>query len=111
MEIIDLFYLLIIFIVFMLGYRYADRWVKTLPVKTVKIVNWIGFMIGIIGGLLWYSTQGGAFMFLCLIGIVIYFLFYGYDNMEEEEEEKKIFKDDDKGEDTSSGNPGNTPGT
>lgn len=65
-------------------YKYADRWIKRLDPKTVKTVNWVGFVVGVVGGILWYLFAQGIFMIITLIGIVMYFLFYGYDKMEEE---------------------------
>jgi len=41
-------------------------------------------IIGVVGGVLWYLFAYGIFMIITLIGIVLYFLFYGYDTMEEE---------------------------
>lgn len=72
-------------IVMMFVYKYADRWVKKMDPKTVKTVNWVGFVMGIAGGTLWYLFAQGIFMIITLIGVVLYFLFYGYDKMEEED--------------------------
>ncbi len=78
-----------LFILMMVGYRVADRYVKRLDPRTVKTVNWIGFVIGIVGGILWYAFSNQIYMFITVIGVVTYFLFYGYDKMEEEEEKKE----------------------
>ncbi|HEY4708466.1 MAG TPA: hypothetical protein VII64_13485 [Thermodesulfobacteriota bacterium] len=71
-------------IAIILLYKYADRWIKRLDPKTVKTVNWVGFVLGVAGGILWYLFAQGIFMIITLVGIVLYFLFYGYDRMEEE---------------------------
>ena len=71
-------------IAIILLYKYADRWIKRLDPKTVKTVNWVGFVLGVVGGILWYLFAQGIFMIITLAGIVLYFLFYGYDRMEEE---------------------------
>lgn len=78
-----------IFILIMAVYRFSDRFVKTLKPQTVRIMNWVGFALGVIGGIAWYFLNDGLFMFISLFGIVIYFLFYGYDRDEGEGEEKK----------------------
>ncbi len=72
-----------IFILIMVFYRRADRWIKGLEPDTIKTVNWAGFIMAVIGGTLWYFYNHNAFMFLTLTGIVIYFLFYNYDEEEE----------------------------
>lgn len=69
----------------MLVYKYADRYIKKMDPKTVKTVNWIGFVVGVAGGVLWYAFAQGIFMIITLAGVVIYFLFYGYDRTEEED--------------------------
>ena len=71
-------------IAIILLYKYADRWIRRLDPKTVKTVNWVGFVLGVAGGILWYLFAQGIFMIITLVGIVLYFLFYGYDRMEEE---------------------------
>lgn len=73
-----------IVIAMMLLYKYADRWIKKMDPKTVKTINWVGFIMGVAGGVLWYSLAQGIFMIITLIGILLYFLFYGYDKIEEE---------------------------
>jgi hypothetical protein len=84
MSFMDFFVVVGIFILMMVGYRIADRYVKRLQPKTVKTVNWIGFTIGMIGGILWYLFANQVYMFVTILGVIIYFLFYGYDRMEEE---------------------------
>lgn len=76
-------------IAMVLLYKNADKWIKKMDPKTVKTVNWIGFIIGVVGGVLWYLFAYGIFMIITLIGIVLYFLFYGYDKMEEEGNSEK----------------------
>jgi prolipoprotein diacylglyceryltransferase len=76
-------------IAMILLYKNADKWIKKLDPKTVKTVNWIGFISGVVGGVLWYLFAYGIFMIITLIGIVLYFLFYGYDTMEEESNNEK----------------------
>jgi multisubunit Na+/H+ antiporter MnhB subunit len=76
-------------IAMILLYKNADKWIKKLDPKTVKTVNWIGFILGVVGGVLWYLFAYGIFMIITLIGIVLYFLFYGYDTMEEESNNEK----------------------
>lgn len=71
-------------IVMVLIYKHADRWIKKMEPKTVKTVNWAGFVLGVAGGILWYLFAYGIFMIITLVGVVLYFLFYGYDKMEEE---------------------------
>ncbi|OGP17588.1 MAG: hypothetical protein A2054_02360 [Deltaproteobacteria bacterium GWA2_55_10] len=75
-------------IALILLYKYADRWIKRLDPKTVKTVNWVGFVLGVVGGILWYLFAQGIFMIITLVGILLYFLFYGYDKMEEEREKQ-----------------------
>lgn len=84
MSFMDFFVVVGVFILMMVGYRIADRYVKRLKPKTVKTVNWIGFTVGMIGGILWYLFANQVYMFITVIGIIVYFLFYGYDRMEEE---------------------------
>ncbi|MBE7415600.1 MAG: hypothetical protein HS130_10405 [Deltaproteobacteria bacterium] len=72
-------------IAMILVYKYADQWVKKMDPGTVKTLNWIGFIVGVAGGVLWYATANGIFMFITLAGVLFYFLFYGYDSMEEKE--------------------------
>ncbi|CAG1066880.1 hypothetical protein BAC1_02519 [uncultured bacterium] len=80
------FFILVgVVIAMILLYKHADRWIKKMDPKTVKTVNWIGFIAGVVGGVLWYLFAQGIFMIITLAGIVVYFLFYGYDRMEEEE--------------------------
>jgi uncharacterized membrane protein len=88
MSMLDFSLVIALFILMMVGYRVADRYVKRLAPKTVKTVNWIGFIIGIVGGILWYAFGNQVYMFITVIGTVTYFLFYDYDKMEEEEEKK-----------------------
>ena len=76
-------------IAMILLYKHADRWIKKMDPKTVKTVNWIGFIAGVVGGVLWYLFAQGIFMIITLAGIVVYFLFYGYDRMEEDEDGEK----------------------
>lgn len=76
-------------IAMILLYKNADKWIKKMDPKTVKTVNWIGFILGVIGGVLWYLFAYGIFMIITLIGIVLYFLFYGYDTMEDEDKNEK----------------------
>ena len=71
-----------IFIVFMLIYRYLDRWVNRLPKDTVKTVNRVGFWFALLSGILWYILKDPIYMFLTLAGVVVYFLFYNYDKEE-----------------------------
>ncbi|MBI5642056.1 MAG: hypothetical protein HY954_01125 [Deltaproteobacteria bacterium] len=74
-----------VFIALMFVYRRADKLIKNMSPGTVKKVNWAGFIIGILGGVAWYLFHEGIYMLVTLIGIVIYFLFYGYDKMESNE--------------------------
>lgn len=85
MSFTDFFVMVGIFIVMMLVYKYADRLVARLKPSTVKTVNWIGFGIGILGGVAWYLFGNALYMYLTLLGVIIYFLFYNYDKMEEKE--------------------------
>lgn len=78
-----------IVIAMILLYKYADRWIKRLDPKTVKTVNWVGFVLGVAGGILWYLFAQSIFMIITLVGILLYFLFYGYDRMEEEQDKKE----------------------
>lgn len=73
------------FIVLMFVYRVADKKIKTLSPKTVKTVNWIGFGMALAGGILWYLFHTWVYMPVTVLGVIIYFLFYGYDKMEEEQ--------------------------
>lgn len=83
---VDFFLVIGILILMMVGYRIADRYVKRLAPRTVKTVNWIGFVMGVVGGILWYAFSNQVYMFITIIGTVTYFLFYDYDKMEEKEE-------------------------
>jgi hypothetical protein len=60
-------------------YRFADRRIKALPAKTVKAVNWAGFALAMAGGIVWYALKYTPSMYVMLAGVVLYFLFYGYD--------------------------------
>ncbi|MBI1910590.1 MAG: hypothetical protein HYS21_01160 [Deltaproteobacteria bacterium] len=84
MTFLEFFIMIGIFIALMILFKRADKWVKKLQPKTVKTINWIGFIVGLAGGVLWYAYDHNLFMFMTLIGIVTYFLFYSYDSMEEE---------------------------
>ena len=75
--------LAIIFIAILFAYSYADRIIKRLPAQTVKNINWVGFILAVAGGILWYFYKKPLFMFITLLGVIIYFLFYNYDKMEE----------------------------
>lgn len=86
MGFMEFFIVIGIFILMMVGYRVADRYVKRLDPKTVKTVNWIGFVVGVVGGILWYAFSNQVYMFITVIGIITYFIFYGYDKMEEKKE-------------------------
>lgn len=90
MSFTDFFILIGIFIAMMVLYKRADKWVQKLAPETVKKINWIGFAMGIAGGILWYAFAHSAFMVLTLAGVVIYFLFYGYDKMEEDQQSKNL---------------------
>ena len=85
MSITGFFILVVIFIAIMLLYKNADRYVKRLKPKTVKTVNWIGFVAAIIGGILWYASNNEIFMLMTLAGVVTYFIFYNYDKTEDKE--------------------------
>lgn len=85
MSFIEFFLVIGLFILMMVGYRVADRLVKKLDPKTVKTVNWIGFTVGIVGGILWYAFANQIYMFITVLGTITYFLFYGYDKMEEKD--------------------------
>lgn len=84
MSFVEVVVLVAAFIIMMVLYRKADIWVKKLAPKTVKTMNWIGFALGVAGGILWYLSGSGIFMLITFAGVVIYFIFYGYDKMEEQ---------------------------
>lgn len=83
MKFIDFAILVGIVAILMVVYKNADRFIKKLNPETVKKINWAGFLIGVAGGIAWYALHNGIFMFITLFGIVIYFLFYGYDQTQE----------------------------
>ncbi|MEE9614216.1 MAG: hypothetical protein V3W31_04585 [Thermodesulfobacteriota bacterium] len=85
----SVFVLVGIFVALMFFYKYAGRWVKTLPADTVKKINWLGFGLALAGGTTWYFVKEPAIMLVTLVGVAIYFLFYDYDNMEEKEREEE----------------------
>jgi len=85
MSFIEFFLVVGVFILMMIGYRVADRYVKKIDPKTVKTVNWIGFVVGVVGGILWYLFANQIYMFITVIGTITYFLFYNYDNAEEKQ--------------------------
>ncbi len=74
-----------IFVIIMIFYRRADRWIKTLAPDRVRSINWVGFIMAVAGGTLWYFYKHNAFMFITLTGIIIYFLFYNYESPDREE--------------------------
>ncbi len=80
------FLVAVIFIAFMLIYRYLDRWVSQLPAETVKTINRVGFWFALLSGILWYILKDPIYMFLTLAGVVVYFLFYNYDKEEKKED-------------------------
>lgn len=82
----EFFYLIGVFIALMFAFRYADRWIKSLPRSTAKVVNWIGFAVAAVGGVAWYATDGGIYMLITVAGVIIYFLFYHYDGGEDAED-------------------------
>lgn len=69
----------------LLIYKYADRYIKRMDPKTIKVVNWIGFGVAIIAGVGWYFYPHGLLMLATLLGVVVYFLFFGYDQVRENE--------------------------
>lgn len=74
------FFILIgVFIAIMLVYRRAGAWIKSLKPKTVKRVNWLGFIVGVIAGVAWFIFKDMTFMIITMAGVVVYFLFYDYD--------------------------------
>ena len=82
MNLKELLSLAIVFIVFLLLFRYSSAWIKKLKPKTVKTINWFGFAAAIAGGILWYAYKDPRFMVVTFLGIVIYFLFYHYEEKE-----------------------------
>ncbi|MBI5492723.1 MAG: hypothetical protein HY893_07305 [Deltaproteobacteria bacterium] len=66
-------------------YRFADRWIKKMDPGTVKKANKAGFIIGVAGGIGWYLLHYSVFMLITVAGVIIYFLFYGYDREESSE--------------------------
>ena len=83
MTLTGFFIIIGVFIALMFIYKRADKAIKKMDPKSVKKFNWVGFVIGIIGGVAWYLFHNGIYMIVTLLGVVIYFLFYGYDKMEE----------------------------
>ncbi|MBI5562365.1 MAG: hypothetical protein HY894_05885 [Deltaproteobacteria bacterium] len=80
MELKEFFYVVGAFIVIMLIFKFADKWIKSLPPATAKTINWIGLGIAAAGGLAWYAFGSGVYMIITVAGVVIYFLFYHYDD-------------------------------
>ncbi|TAN62451.1 hypothetical protein EPN18_04740 [bacterium] len=85
MSVLGLFIILGVFIALIIVYRNAGRFIKKLPPKTVKTVNWIAFTEAALSGVAWFIFNDVIFMFLCFAGVVVYFLFYDYDKTEEPE--------------------------
>lgn len=83
MELTQFFIVIGIFIALMFVYKFADKFVKKLTPKTIKTVNWIGFSVAVAGGIIWYVYPSGIIMIVTVLGVVTYFLFYGYDKPEE----------------------------
>ncbi|HBG46330.1 MAG TPA: hypothetical protein DDW94_04995 [Deltaproteobacteria bacterium] len=89
MSFIDFAIVVGIVVAMIIVYKYADRWVKKMDPATVKKLNWAGFIIGVVGGILWYLFAIGIFMIITLVGVVVYFIFYGYDKVEEEQKDDR----------------------
>ncbi|HHL39926.1 MAG TPA: hypothetical protein ENJ37_05420 [Deltaproteobacteria bacterium] len=85
----DFIVVIIAFVLIMLLYTYADRYIRRLKADTVRSINWIGFTIAAAGGIAWYWSDHPFFMLVTFVGIIIYFLFYSYDRMEEEEKKRE----------------------
>lgn len=66
-------------------YRLADRRIKKMNPETIRKVNKAGFAIGVAGGIGWYLLHYSVFMLITVAGVIIYFLFYGYDREESNE--------------------------
>ncbi len=87
MSITSFLIIIAVFIILMFIYKRADKAIKKMDPKVVKKLNWVGFVIGIAGGIAWYLFHNGIYMLVTLAGVVVYFLFYGYDRMEEEQKQ------------------------
>lgn len=83
----EFFILIGIVIGLMIVYKYADRYIKKLDRKLVKIINWIGFTLVVIGVAGNYIFHIGIMTLVSFVGIVIFFLFYNYDKTEKEKKE------------------------
>lgn len=79
-----------VFMALMFVYKYADKWIKKIPRRTAKIINWAGFSVATFGGIAWYLFNEDIFMFITLAGIITYFLFFGYERHGEKEETKTV---------------------
>ncbi len=86
MQLTSFLILIGVLIAMVLLYRFADRWIKKMDPATVKKANWAGFIVGVAGGAGWYLLHYSAFMLITIIGVIIYFLFYGYDRTEGDKE-------------------------
>lgn len=67
-----------VFIIMFLFYRYTDKYVKRLPVKTVKRLNSISFAIAIVAGVAWYLYHNTIAMIVTLAAMLFFFVFYDY---------------------------------
>lgn len=79
-----------VFMALMFFYKYADRWIKKIPRRTAKTINWAGFSVATFGGIAWYLFNLDIFMFITLAGIITYFLFFSHERHGEKEETKTI---------------------
>ncbi len=77
-----------VFIALMLVYKYAEKWIKKIPRKAAKTINWTGFTVATFAGIAWYLTNDDTFMFITLGGVITYFLFFSYDKHGDKEEPK-----------------------
>ncbi|MBI5233506.1 MAG: hypothetical protein HY880_04055 [Deltaproteobacteria bacterium] len=89
MTIMSFAFMAVVVISLWAGFRYSDRFIRTLSRQTVKMINWAGFTIAVLGGILWYGFKLPSFMLVTLLGIIVYFMFYGYDRDIQEDPDKK----------------------
>ena len=71
-----------------LVYTYTDKFIKRLPLKTVKKLNSICFTIAIVAGVAWYLYRHVVAMAITLVALAFFFVFYDYKRVDDENKEK-----------------------
>ncbi len=79
-----------VFAALMFIYKFSDRWIKKVPRKTARTINWAGSTVAVFGGIAWYLFNDDIFMFITLGGVIIYFLFFSPERHAEKEETRPV---------------------